>query len=311
MPHLCGKHRRPARLALAAGRLYALRMIIRKHPSGLVLLYALRGSVLPVIAPRLGLVRVISLGAIEVHHLAPVYFTAINPAPFTLLGLGLSIFLGFRNNACYARWWEGRQQWGALVAQSRALLRDIVTLLPGTAGLHHQMADHVTGFAQALRDELRDNARNGATRPSARLRQLAADLAAARADGTLSDILLTSFIARLDAMTGIQAACERLRNTPMPFAYSLMLHRTVWLFCLLVPFGIVGTLDWATPVLTMALAYAFFSLDALGEELEAPFNPSPNGLPLNALVRVIEIAAAEALGDEPPPPLAPAGFVLL
>lgn len=266
----------------------------------------MRGSVVPVIAPRLAVILVISLGALLCHRAWPQYFVAINPAPFTLLGLGLSIFLGFRNNACYDRWWEGRRQWGALVAESRALLRHIATLLPEEPA--RRAAAHVPAFAHALRDLLRGDA---TARPGAITLALARELAALHAGGRLSDIILTSFTARLDALTAIQTACERLHTTPMPFAYALMLHRSVWLFCILVPFGIVGTLGFATPVLTLVLAYAFLGIDALGEELEEPFVTSPNGLPLDALVRVIEIAAAEALGDEPPAPQAPVDFVLL
>jgi ion channel-forming bestrophin family protein len=283
-------------------------MIIRPRPSGLALLYALRGSVLPIIAPRLAIVLVISLCALLARYRWPQYFVAINPAPVTLLGLGLSIFLGFRNNACYERWWEGRKQWGALVAESRALLRSLVTLLPDEPGLRRGAAGHVTAFAQALRSQLRGQAGEA---PGPVLLALARELAAVHENGQLSDILLAMLTARLDALTAIQAACERLRTTPMPFAYALMLHRTVWLFCLLVPFGIAGTLGLATPLLTLVLAYAFLGLDALGEELEEPFVKSANGLPLDALVRVIEIAGAEALGDTPPAPLAPVDFLLL
>ena len=288
-------------------------MIIRPRPSGLVLLTAMRGSVLPIIAPRLAVILTISIGVVLLHHRVPQYFVAISPAPFTLLGLGLSIFIGFRNNTCYDRWWEGRRQWGALVAESRALLRYLVTLLPEDEALRRRAAGRVTAFAQALRDQLRDEpgAPTRRNRPAAILQDQAEELAALRAGGQLSDILFTMFAARLDAMTAIQTACERLRTTPMPFAYALMLHRSVWLFCILLPFGIAGTLGPATPILTLVLAYAFLGLDALGEELEEPFVTSQNGLPLDALTRAIEIAAAEALGDTPPAPLTPVDFVLL
>jgi putative membrane protein len=92
----------------------------------------------------------------------------------------------------------------------------------------------------------------------------------------------------------------------------MMVHRTAWLFCLLLPFGLVGSLGYATPVLTAILAYAFFGLDALGEELEEPFGRSQNALPLDAMVRAIEIVTAEALGDaDIPEPLRPTGYILL
>ncbi|WP_297367501.1 bestrophin family protein [Acidocella sp.] len=303
-------------------------MIVRSRPNGIALLLAMRGSVLPIIAPRLALVLAIAVVAVAVHQAWPGHFPQISPAPFTLLGLGVSIFLGFRNNACYERWWEGRKQWGALVSISRALLRDIATLLPEPdSALKRRAAARVAAFAHALRDQLRDAPpapaadwlpAGGQTRLNARrnrallVQQIQAEeFTALYRQGALSDILLTRLCAHLDAMTAIQAACERLRNTPLPFAYSLMLHRSVWLFCLILPFAMVDSLNIVTPVLSLVLAYAFLGLDALGEELEEPFGQTANALPLDAMVRAIEISAAEAQGEAPPPPLAPRDFVLL
>ena len=286
-------------------------MIVRRRPTGLVLLYAMRGSVLPVIAPRLLLVAALSAAAVWLQHVRPGWFTEVNPAPFTLLGLGVSIFLGFRNSACYDRWWEGRKQWGALFSISRSLLRDVVVLLPEAGGARRYAALLVPEFARALRDQLRATVPVPPNRSGEALRQLAEAFAAQMRAGQISDIIYRLFSDHLDGMTSIQTACERLRNTPMPFAYSLMLHRSVWLICLLLPFGMVDTLGMATPLLTLVLAYAFLGLDALGEELEEPFTMALNGLPLDGLVRNIEIAAAEALGDASPEPLAPKEYVLL
>ena len=301
-------------------------MIIRPRSSALGLWFILRGSIVPDIAPRLVVVLGISFAAVWLHHLAPAYFRDLNPAPFTLLGLALSIFLGFRNNICYERWWEGRKQWGGLVAVSRDLLRDAVTLLPGDES--RRVAHRTVAFAHALRNQLRDAPQDsarpwlaagewealprGRSRAAAVLQAQAAELNEVRRQGGLGDMLYSQFAHHLAAMSAVQAACERLRTTPPPFAYSLLLHRTAWLFCLLLPFGMVDNLGLATPFLTMILAYAFFGLDALGEQLEEPFSLSPNGLPLDALVRNIEIAAGEALGEASlPEPLLPERFLLL
>ncbi len=104
-------------------------------------------------------------------------------------------------------------------------------------------------------------------------------------------------------MTMVQTACERIRTTPVPFGYTLLLHRTAYLFCFLLPFGFADTLGWATPVATMLVAYTFFGLDALGDELEEPFGLRANNLPLSALARTIEIVLREGLGEADVPPL--------
>ncbi|MHB8886040.1 MAG: bestrophin family protein [Methylovirgula sp.] len=303
-------------------------MIVRPRPSSFSLLFILRGSILPMIAPRLLSVLVLSAAVVWLHQIAPQYLRDVTPAPFTLLGLALSIFLGFRNNACYERWWEGRKQWGRLIAETRGLVREFVTVLPDDPELRRRCAHRVVAFAHALRNQLRDDedgkardwlpddewtriAQNRSCADAILLAQ-AEELGRLLRSGKLSDILYQLFSQRLLAITQIQAACERLRSTPTPFTYTLLLHRTAWLFCLLLPFGMVSTLGMATPILTTLLAYAFFGLDALGEELEEPFGLSQNALPLDAMVRTIEIAVGEALGETNlPTALQPQEFVLL
>ncbi|CAG4914206.1 unnamed protein product [Acidocella sp. C78] len=302
-------------------------MIVRDRATTLTLLTTLRGSILQRVAPRLLALLLLSLGVTLVHATHKLPDWPLATVPFTLLGLGLSIFLGFRNSACYDRWWEGRQQWGLLIAESRALIREITALLPDDPALAQRLGGRIAAFAHLLRDHLRGS--SGAdwqdwlapaerawiagqrNRPDAALRRLSAELAGLVAAGRLSDMLYRILAERIAAMTGIQAACERLRSTPTPFTYSLLLHRTAWLFCIFLPFGFVQTLGLATPIVTVILGYAFFGLDALGDELEEPFALSQNALPLNAFARTIEIAVLEALGAaELPPPLLPVDHVL-
>jgi len=306
---------------------YLSGMIVRPRPTAFGLLFILRGSILPMIAPRLLAVLFVSAGVVWLHRAAPHYLRDVTAAPFTLLGLALSIFLGFRNNACYERWWEGRKQWGQLIAESRSLAREFMTLLPNDPALRQRCARRVVAFAHALCSQLRGSQECGArtwlpdgewgrvgqsrSRPDTILLLQADELGGLLRRGELSDMLYRLFSDRLLAMTNIQTACERLRSTPTPFTYTLLLHRTAWLFCLLLPFGMVGTVGLATPVLTAILAYAFFGLDALGEELEEPFGQSQNALPLDAIVRAIEIAVGEALGEAKlPAALKPRDFVL-
>jgi putative membrane protein len=273
-------------------------------------------------------VLVISAGVVALHRWEPAYLRDLSAAPFTLLGLALSIFLGFRNNACYERWWEGRKQWGQLLGEVRGLVREVVTVLPDDPALQRRCARRAVAFAHALCSQLRGiedaglrdwlppgewaRVAESRSKPDAIQLAQAAELGALLRQGVLPDQLYRVFSERLMAMTAIQTACERLRSTPTPFTYTLLLHRTAWLFCLLLPFGMVGTLGPATPVLSGMLAYAFFGLDALGEELEEPFSQSQNALPLDAMVRGIEIAAAEALGEVAlPDALQPRAYVLL
>lgn len=113
-------------------------------------------------------------------------------------------------------------------------------------------------------------------------------------------------------MALVQVACERISNTPVPFAYTLLLHRTAYLFCILLPFGFANALGWVTPFAVAMVAYTFFGLDALSFQLEEPFADIPNGLAISAMAETIEINLRDALGETNLPPLPlPRGFILM
>ncbi|EBH0564262.1 hypothetical protein FJ839_00295 [Salmonella enterica] len=90
-------------------------------------------------------------------------------------------------------------------------------------------------------------------------------------------------------MSSVLAGCERIANTPVPFAYTLILHRTVYLFCIMLPFALVVDLHYMTPFISVLISYTFIALDALAEELEDPFGTENNDLPLDAICNAIEI----------------------
>lgn len=307
-------------------------MIVRPRPNLLHLFFIWRGSIVPHILPELAFVTVsatlVTWAARHYGELFPDY----SSAPYALLGLAFSIFLGFRNNACYDRWWEARRQWGQLIVELRSLSRDSQVLAPHGQGegevLRRRLVRRSLAFAKALVARLRnepalesaapylaegDTQALAASRnaPDAILRLLGQDLAQALAEGHLSDIVYRGLADRLHALSTVQTACERLRHTPLPFAYTLLLHRTAHLFCLLLPFGLAHSVGLATPFITAVVAYTFFGLDALGDELEEPFGILENDLPLDALVRVLEVDLGEAVGAEHIPAyLEPVNYVL-
>lgn len=116
----------------------------------------------------------------------------------------------------------------------------------------------------------------------------------------------------MNHLSSILGGCERISNTPIPFAYSLIVHRTVYLFCALLPFALVSDLHYLTPLVSVFISYTFISLDSLAEELEDPFGMAPNDLPLNAISATIEINLREMIeDDEKPIPMKPDHHCLL
>ncbi|UGV27681.1 hypothetical protein E0H22_19550 [Rhodopseudomonas boonkerdii] len=130
--------------------------------------------------------------------------------------------------------------------------------------------------------------------------------------GTITPIHYSVIEGQLTSLSRVQAGCERIVKTPVPFAYSLLLHRTALIFCLTLPFSLAGSLDWWTFLPVLLVAYTFFGLDALGHELEDPFSLEPNGLPLGAIQRTIERELLSLLGkNELPEHIEPHDSVLL
>jgi putative membrane protein len=305
-------------------------MIVRPRPGLFAILFTLHGSILPQVALRILLITLVACAVVAAErHWPELLSLNAGVAPFTLLGLALSIFLSFRNNACYDRWWEARRQWGKLLVEMRGLARTTVALLPGPEheALRRRILRRLAGFAHALHASLRSEDPQAAVAPwlpeaerevleahpspaDAALHRVALDLGSAREAGTISDVLYTIFETKLEALSHIQAACERIKGTPLPFAYTLLIYRTSWLYCLFLPFGLATSLGWATPLATALVAYTFFGLDALGDELEEPFGLQANDLPLDALLRTAENIVLNALGDPLPPAIQPDHFVL-
>ncbi|MEB7575944.1 bestrophin family protein [Citrobacter portucalensis] len=280
-------------------------MIVRPQQHWLRLIFVWHGSVLSKIFSRLLLNFLLSIAVIIMlpwYTMLGIKFTL---APFSILGVAIAIFLGFRNNACYSRYVEARHLWGQLMIASRSLLREVKTTLPDDAELG-QFVRLQIAFAHCLRMTLRRNPQAeplakylsekdlqtvfAAQSPANRILLLMGEwLAVRRRDGQLSDILFHSLNNRLNDMSAVLAGCERIANTPVPFAYTLILHRTVYLFCIMLPFALVVDLHYMTPFISVLISYTFISLDALAEELEDPFGTENNDLPLDAICNAIEI----------------------
>lgn len=236
-------------------------MIVRERPNAIALLFAVRGSVLPEILLHILCVAVFATGvtALSRYHLFEV--SSLSVMPITLLGIVLSILLGFRNNASYDRWWEARKLWGQMVYEVRSLARASGALLGDDNPVRRALLMRVLAYAHALKTQLRNEQERenlaywvGAPAlAAARRRSNLAEAFVAQAgqllgeqyqQGKLDSIGLKLLDERLCALSAIQGACERIAATPLPFAYTLLVHRTAYVYCYLLPFALIGGLGW-------------------------------------------------------------------
>lgn len=288
-------------------------MIVRPRLNWLRLLFVWRGSILKQILPQLGLVLLLSVVVTVVHGQVLRWKVPLNFVPFSLIGLTLAIFLGFRNGTSYSRWWEARVLWGSLLIESRAALRQALTLVNGGPEHAPPLAQRLIALAHALRHQLRgsdaaadlqrllppDEAQRalGAAYPAAALLQMAAEwVGEMLRHGRVAPALVPALEQPLAQIGAAVGGCERLKATPIPFTYGVIIHRTIYLYCALLPFGLVDSIGPMTPLIVVFIAYTFFALEALGSELEEPFGADANDLPLDALCWTIETSLLEALG---------------
>jgi ion channel-forming bestrophin family protein len=295
-------------------------MIIRPRPTFLQLFFIMRGSVVPRIAPQiLGFAAYAALAVILVRLFDLEFGGPYGLAPFTLLGVTLSIYLGFRNNAAYDRWWEARKLWGQLVFDIRNLARAGTALIPPNTAQTRPLLMEALAFCHFLRGQLRDvdvskEAKAflaegfpaidlNTNKADAVLRSMGKRIGKLKSAGVIEALDYRILDERISTLAALQAGCERIANTPLPFAYTLLLHRSAYIFCILLPFGLAPYLGWLTPLFTAVIAYSFFGLDALSEELEDPFGMEANDLPLDRMCRICEISVFEALGEPAPEPM--------
>jgi putative membrane protein len=146
--------------------------------------------------------------------------------------------------------------------------------------------------------------------PDATLDAMAALLADALRFGRMDGFGARTLSTRLSAIALAQAGCERIKLTPLPYVYSLLIFRTSWLYCLLLPFALLEPTGWLTPLFAVIVAYTFFGLAEVTEELAHPFGLTANALPLDAICRAAEISLAPHLGEAAPAPLQPVDYRL-
>jgi putative membrane protein len=266
-------------------------------------------------------------------------FDALTPAHdlFSLqyvgiLATALSIFLVFRFNEAYERWWEARRLWGEVVNLSRDFARQALTLFPGDAdhGQRRRLVRRQAAFPHALRILLREgNTAQGRAELEAVLGRLVPDeadrllergnvpLALLQAHSAqlgehmratpTDSVLLTRFDSTLGRLLDAQGGCERIKNTPFPQAVALVTRLLVWgmaVMLFIVTLEPEGRGGVGATVAVALMAMGFIWIDTLGRDLNDPFESAPNDTPMTALAITIERDLGEMLGETDLPEVA-------
>ena len=251
-------------------------------------------------------------GGIELFELRDDLY--MDTTIFSLLGVVLSIFLVFRTNTAYDRWWEARKQWGALVNNTRNMAIYVDAMWPeDDMGIRRFMAKHISNFCFALVEHLRDGVQlkdliyltdeQRATYekkdhiPNYIAQQIFLQMADSHRRGAINEGDYINIKAQHQSLLDILGACERIKKTPIPFSYSVYLKLFITAYLLIVPFALFNIFGWMTIPVVMFFIFALVGVELLGEEIEDPFGLDCNDLPTGDIAHTIKRNVFEILED--------------
>ena len=230
----------------------------------------------------------------------------------SLLGIVLGLFLVFRTNSSYDRWWEGRKLWGSLVNNTRNLSHKLNAFLDKSdtenrkwfstmiINLVFAIKEHLRGGVkwselESTGDDFLDNLRGVKHIPnrlSSMLYIRVNDLYKSKA---ISGDQLFMLDKELKEFSDILGACERIRNTPIPYSYSMYIKQFIFIYVVTLPMAFVTTSGYLTIPIVVLVTFVLLSVELIAEEIEDPFGRDINDLPTDELSEKITINVREIL----------------
>lgn len=236
--------------------------------------------------------------------------------PLQVIGAALGIFVSFRTNSAYDRWWEGRKLWGKLINVSRMWATQAVMYVgPADEERAKRMVHRHVAYVHALRRLLRqqdpfedehfmralpddpDSLQGQSNLTHALLHLQMQDVIELEAAGGLSEFRTQSLDGSIMTLLDVQGGCERIKKTPFPRGYGFIAERLVVAYALLLPFALVHTLGWMAIPANVLVCLSFALISEAGRVLEDPFSLFWNGLPLTNMSLTIERNVRERIGD--------------
>lgn len=228
---------------------------------------------------------------------------------YSLVGFVISLLLVFRTNTAYERWWEGRKKWGALVNDSRNLAIKVSAKVKneGDRDLFRRM---IPNFVYASKEHLRGGVlieeldltseelalliRKGHV-PSAIVQLMMERLQENARESKISGEDLLIVDQNMNALLDSLGACERIRNTPIPFSYSLFLKKFIFIYVTTLPLAFVTIFGYYSALVATFVFYVLVSMEVLAEEIEDPFGTDDNDLPIDEICERIKLNVNEIM----------------
>ncbi|MFM9945649.1 MAG: bestrophin family protein [Bacteroidia bacterium] len=208
---------------------------------------------------------------------------------YSVLGFVISLLLVFRTNTAYERWWEGRKLWGSLVNSSRNLAIKLKTFLPSQS--HSFFKQAIPDYSLALKIHLQNVPSH--EHPNKQAGVILTEINKLFKEGKITEAQLIILNADWQQFTEICGACERIKNTPIPYSYSAFIKKFLFFYTMFMPFAYVSNLGYYVVPLVVFIFYVLASIELIAEEIENPFGDDDNDLPLDQLCDGIKKSVEE------------------
>ncbi|MBD80924.1 MAG: hydrogenase [Crocinitomicaceae bacterium] len=234
--------------------------------------------------------------------------------PVSIMGGALAIFLAFRNNSAYDRWWEARKIWGAIVNHSRTFAAEILAIVGKNEQSKEIVYRHLA-WLHGLKLQLRkqedfseaksflnqaevDEFPSWKNKASQLLRVQSEQIAKLKRENKISDFEQKQFFETIKQLYDCQGKAERIKSTVFPYYYTYFTDLFLWTFIVFLPMIIVDEMGWQVIPMSMAVSFVFYILDKTGLVTEDPFENRAADTPMSTISRTIEIDLKQMLGEE-------------
>ncbi|MBN4073065.1 bestrophin family protein [Crocinitomix catalasitica] len=239
-------------------------------------------------------------------------YLAIDTVFFSLIGVILSLFMVFRLNSAYDRWWEGRKLWGKLTNDSRTFALNLNAHLEPTDKKRRRFfVRNIANFAMALKWHLRDESSTDELihinmryaedlesvnhMPNKIVSFMYIEVEHMHKEGVISDFDKDRLFGHLQGMIDVLGGCERIKKTPIPFSHSTFIKMFTLIYLIILPFGLVDVFGYLTIPAVMIMGFAMLGVEVISEEIENPFGYDANDLPVSAMADGIREGVYEIL----------------
>ncbi|MDX6191858.1 bestrophin family ion channel [Flavobacterium sp. Fl-318] len=277
-------------------------MLLNKRISLLYFVNEIRSQILLIV------VFAVSIGLLDMH---PIFQQVSLPLSIpALVGTAVSLLLAFRTAQSYERWWEARTVWGAIVNDSRTLIRQIIQF---TSKENKEIVEVFTErqiiWLYALGESLRKQQFSSrvqtylttfqikaANIPNALLDEHSLNIAEMASRGLISEFKQVQLNETLARLCDSMGKCERLKNTVFPKSYSVLVHILIYVFAAILPFGLEDSQLVAEVLITILIPVLFISIEKTAIIMQDPFENTPVDTPMTSLAKTIEINLLEMTG---------------